>query len=235
MTNLDMQYPGFLHRLLARIYSFINSCSFKNSSDYWEKRYAHGGTSGAGSYGKLAEFKAEIINGMIHRYGIHTVVEFGCGDGNQLGLLDREVSYLGLDVSATAVAHCQQRFSDDVRRCFAVYDGRLDLDPALGIKAELSMSIDVIFHLVEDAVFTQYMQNLFSAADRYVLIYSTNRPHGAARHLPHVRHRNFSDYVAAAFPAWKLHEHVANRYPSTQHQDGSDAEFFLYTRNAQEY
>ncbi len=47
---------------------------------YWEKHYKNGGTSGQWSYGPLAIFKAEVINGVIERYGIQRVMEFGCGD-----------------------------------------------------------------------------------------------------------------------------------------------------------
>lgn len=36
---------------------------FPGTADYWENRYAKGGTSGAGSYGRQAEWKAEIVNG----------------------------------------------------------------------------------------------------------------------------------------------------------------------------
>ena len=216
---------------MGRIYAFVNTFSFKSSKDYWENRYAHGGNSGGGSYGKLAQFKAEIINGFTHRHGIHSVVEFGCGDGNQLSLLDSNINYLGLDVSATAVTRCRQKFNDTSRKRFAVYDARQDLDPALGIRAEMSMSLDVIFHLVEDAVFAQYLRNLFSAAERFVLIYSTNQDSSPISTLPHVRHRRFSDRVIAAFPAWTLVEQVPSRYPLVRYKDGSDAEFFLYGRS----
>lgn len=44
------------------IFTLSKNWSFPSSKEYWEQRYAGGGTSGAGSYGKLAEFKAEIIN-----------------------------------------------------------------------------------------------------------------------------------------------------------------------------
>lgn len=43
-----------------------------------------GGTSGAGSYGVLAEFKAEVINSLLLEHSILTAIEFGCGDGSQL-------------------------------------------------------------------------------------------------------------------------------------------------------
>ena len=54
------------------------------SSKYWNERYKHGGNSGDGSYGHLAEYKAEIINDFIEENQIHNIIEFGSGDGNQL-------------------------------------------------------------------------------------------------------------------------------------------------------
>jgi hypothetical protein len=48
----------------------------RSSRADWEERYAVGGSSGVGSYGKFAEFKADANK-------INTIIEFGCGDGNQ--------------------------------------------------------------------------------------------------------------------------------------------------------
>src|SRR5262245_1129130 len=81
---------------------------FDTSSQYWEERYARGGTSGAGSYGRLAQFKADVINGHVRAHNVARVVELGCGDGNQLSLAQYP-SYLGLDVSSTAVQACKAK------------------------------------------------------------------------------------------------------------------------------
>jgi hypothetical protein len=59
---------------------------FPGSADYWERRYAEGGDSGHGSYGRFAEFKAEVLNRFVAEQRIESIVEFGCGDGNQLTL-----------------------------------------------------------------------------------------------------------------------------------------------------
>ena len=56
----------------------------ENSMDYWNERYSSGGNSGTGSYGELAFYKADFINKFIDANQILSVVEFGCGDGNQL-------------------------------------------------------------------------------------------------------------------------------------------------------
>src|SRR5437899_4317923 len=57
--------------------------------------------SGLGSYDKLAEFKAEVLNGFVKENTIKSVIEYGCGDGNQLKFAEYP-SYLGFDVSVKA-------------------------------------------------------------------------------------------------------------------------------------
>ena len=40
----------------------VRRMRFPGSAQYWDERYATGGTSGSGSYNRLAAFKAEILN-----------------------------------------------------------------------------------------------------------------------------------------------------------------------------
>jgi len=54
------------------------------SGSYWEDRYATGDDSGLGSYDELARYKAQIINEFVREKQVDSVVDFGCGDGNQL-------------------------------------------------------------------------------------------------------------------------------------------------------
>lgn len=192
---------------------------------FWERRYAEGGNSGEGSYGRLAEFKAEVINEFVLEKGIASVIEFGCGDGNQLSLA-RYPSYLGIDVSNTALDICRRRFQDDRSKRFLL-SGEYR-----GETADLSMSLDVIYHLVEDDVYFKYMNMLFGAGEKYVIIYSSNHVHPEETYS-YVRHRKFSDWVALHAPGWRLDRHVPNRYPP---KDGgpfeSFADFYFYEKVA---
>jgi hypothetical protein len=195
-----------------------------NSRDYWERRYVAGGNSGAGSYSHLAEFKAKVLNEFIERESVTSVIEFGCGDGNQL-MLVRYPRYVGYDVSATAVRICHRKFQDDASKEFHLmpeYDGRT---------ADLALSIDVLFHLVEDAVFDRYMQTLFDASSRLVGIYSSNTSENPPDQSAHVRHRRFSDWVEVHRPDWQLIQHVPNAFPyDGDYTRTSFAEFFFYQR-----
>jgi len=77
-----------------------------SSAAYWEQRYRAGGHSCAGSHGRLAAFKATVLNRLVRDNAITTAVEFGCGDGNQLAMLEI-ADYVDLDVAPAAIAACQ--------------------------------------------------------------------------------------------------------------------------------
>lgn len=195
---------------------------FQGTTTYWEERYRSGGDSGTGSGGRLAEFKAEIINEFVARESIASVIEFGCGDGRQLSLA-RYPKYTGVDVSQTVIQRCKSLFSENPDFKF------LTTEEYQGETAELALSLDVIFHLIEDEVFNSYMSTLFDAALRYVIIYSSNFDAESAANAPHFRNREFTLWVAAHRPYWKLIRHIPNRYPfNGDGQETSVSDFFVF-------
>ena len=92
------------------------------------------------------------------------MIEFGCGDGHQLSLAEYP-GYIGLDVSRSAIGLCQRRFTGDRTKSFFLYDGACFTDRSSLFTADLAISLDVIFHLIEDAVFDTYMTHLFAAGE----------------------------------------------------------------------
>lgn len=173
---------GNLARRLYRLLRGRQQESFPGSKQYWEQRYVSGGDSGVGSYDKFAHFKAEVINAFVSDNEIETVIELGCGDGNQLSLATYP-KYIGFDVSQTAIDRCRQLYASDSSKTFKLMK---DLD---GETADLSLSLDVIYHLVEDEVFESYMLGLFEASDQHVIIYSSNTENDKGQGDVHVRHR----------------------------------------------
>lgn len=192
------------------------------SAAYWEQRYRMGGNSGAGSSGRLAAFKAGFLNALIRDNGISAAIEFGCGDGGQLALLE-VADYVGLDVAPAAVARCRARFAGQHGRAFRLMAERAEV-PA----AELALSLDVVYHLVEDAVFAEYMAALFAHSWRFVVVYASDVD--ATWPSRHVRHRRFSAHVAAHFPDWQLAAVVPNLYPydPRRPEETSFAAFHVY-------
>ncbi len=195
---------------------------FSTSINYWEERYSTGGDSGVGSYGKFAQFKATTLNEFVAKHDLRSVIEFGCGDGNQLTLAKYSM-YLGFDVSNTAVTKCKKLFEGDPTKRFHL------LADYKGEKANLTLSLDVIFHLIEDEVFANHMRALFESSNQYVIIYASDSDEPEANQATHVKHRKFTRWVKQNVSQWKLIKHIPNKYP--YHGDftqGSFAEFFIY-------
>ena len=191
------------------IFNFNISSNYeyvKSSKDYWEKRYSSGGNSGSGSYNNLALFKASIINNFINKNKINSVIEWGSGDCNQLSFANYK-KYIGYDVSKTAIKICLKKFNKDKTKTFIHMSDNFINDK----KGDLSISLDVIYDLLEDNVFNLYMKNLFNSSKKYVCIYSSNFDKKWAKH---VRHRKFTDWINKYISnEWKLKEYIPNKYP----------------------
>ncbi|MBT3217998.1 MAG: class I SAM-dependent methyltransferase [Proteobacteria bacterium] len=214
-----------LHR--ARVLK--NRATFKGSGNFWEENYVQGCTSGDGSYGHLAEFKAKVLNGFVAEHQLQSFVELGCGDGNQLSLANYP-SYLGYDVSPTALELCRKRFANDPTK-------RFELAPSTKIgssQAQVAISLDVIYHLVEDKVFELYMTNLFTLAEEFVIVYSSDHNNNPRLHHPFILHREFTPWVAKNAPEWRQSEKIGNDYPfEGDSATGSHSDFYVYERRAQ--
>jgi len=207
----------------------VRQWRYAGSQDFWERRYRDGGTSGPGSYGKFAVFKADVLNDFVSRHDITSVIDFGCGDGNQLGLAQYP-RYVGLDVSQAAIDRCRASFGADRSKQFHLYPSAEWTVGTPPLLCDLAISLDVVYHLTEDAVFERYMHDVFSAAERFVAIYSSDsddRP--GLLSSPHIRHHPIRRYVAEKFPGWALEEVVPNRHPWDGNANTSSwADFFFY-------
>lgn len=207
-------------------YFHTSKDNYENSSrDYWENRYARGGNSGAGSYNNLALFKASVLNNFIKKNNINKVIEWGSGDCNQLSL-ENFKNYIGYDVSQTAINKCKEKFINDKSKTFIYINANFKNN----YKAELSISLDVIYHLLEDNVFNLYMQNLFNSSNKYVCIYSSNID---MKWATHVRHRKFTDWINKYMSNnWKIKEYIPNKYPFDPKNSDltSFADFYIYEK-----
>lgn len=204
------------------LYEYIHELSDEtfDSIKYWENRYKEGGNSGEGSYNKLAEFKAEIINKFIEENNVNSVIEWGFGDGNQLSLL-KVPSYIGYDVSETACKMCKERFRNDRSKEFRHYDG----SPIMNCQGiyDMAISLDVLYHLVEDDKFDDYLYNLFNSSNKYVCIYSSDYEE---RQRAHVKRRKFTEYVKKTFLEWEIIAVVKNPWL----HEASNSNFYFYKK-----
>lgn len=196
---------------------------FSRSDLYWIERYKKNGNSGAGSYGDLAVFKTNFFNTFIKKEKINSVIDFGCGDGNQMTSF-QVAKCIGLDISAEIIEFCKNKFKNDTSKDFLVYDYK-NFDNH-NLVSDLAVSMDVIYHLVEDSIYNKYMNDLFSCARKFVVVYSTNHDNNPMLKMPHVRHRNFSKWINNNKKEWKFYKKVDNKFPSA-----SKANFYIYKKD----
>jgi hypothetical protein len=193
---------------------------------HWNRHYAAGGTSGDGSYGHLRAYKAEVLNAYVAANAITSCIEFGCGDGNQLGLISWP-RYIGLDVSVAAVTRCIDRYANDHTKSFFLYHPGCFVDRGGVLHADVAVSLDVVYHVTDDRLYDLYMKDLCAAARRFVVVYSTDVDR---TDLPRVRHRKVTTWMASQAPGFRLTLRVPNPFPGVG-PGKSDAEFLFYERS----
>ena len=164
--------------------------------------------------------KRKFINTFVNDKNIKSIIEFGSGDGNQMEHFEID-NYIGVDISEYIINICKQKYKDITNKNFITYDEYYKHSN----KYDLSLSLDVIYHLVEDEIYEKYMNDLFSSTNKFVIIYSTNfnddKYNGS-----HVYHRKFTKYIDINFKNAKLIHHEPNEFP-----DLSTAEFYIYDLN----
>ena len=237
--NLD-NYEIYYKKVGNSIYNIItkkiipkdNNISNKDnsyifdSSKYWENRYKKGQNSGSGSYGRLAQWKAEIINNFINENKVKSIIDYGVGDGNQLSLLNTiNISYYGIDVSKTVIDKLSKKYKNDTTKEFHHISSKI-----LDFTSELTLSCDVLYHLIDDDVFINYLDNLFRMSEKYVIIYANaiNQNH----QCKHVKFRNFIIDIERLYPEWKLINYIPNKYPiiDKESNNTSFSDFFIYQK-----
>lgn len=192
-----------------------------DSNVYWEERYKNGGNSGAGSYDKIAEYKGRVINNLCLKYTVDIVAEYGCGDGNNLRLYTNIKNYVGYDVSNTAILQRQKEYITDRTKTFIHYDGtRAPWNGSPLPIYDMTMSLDVLYHLVDINIWKTYLENLFTTSSKIVVIFATDIDRPASNH---VLFRKFTQYIATHFKCWSLEPE-----PPKEVQKGTSARFYVY-------
>lgn len=190
---------------------------------YWENNYAQGGTSGSGSYGVLADFKAEVINSFISDHGVKKVIEFGCGDGNQISLMNYE-QYLGLDVANSSIEVCAQRFAGDESKNFLAYNPRHFVNKGF-LTCDLVVCLDVLYHITDPNDFRKTLDDIFSCKPSYVILYTRITGSDEPDIVPMIRDRDIIQHLEA------YTDYTIERFIEQKYKHLSSASFIILQRN----
>jgi hypothetical protein len=88
---------------------------------------------------------------------------------------------------------------------------------------DLTLSMDVIYHLIEDEVYNDYMTKLVNLKSKYLIIYANNEDKNFAAHM---KSRKFTENELLN-ENYKLHNQVKNQYPYDGVK-GSVSQWFIY-------
>ncbi|MFC3747825.1 methyltransferase [Paenibacillus sp. GCM10012306] len=193
--------------------------------NYWEQTYKTGGNSGSGSYGVLAEFKAAVVNACIERYNVNEVIEFGCGDGHQLGLINYP-RYIGLDISSESVRICQEKYGDDPTKAFATYHPLTWTGGQQGLQADMTVCLDVLYHIIDENHFQATLSHVLNASRDIVVIYSKLDTGDDEQIIYTIKDRDLLSRLAQ-FGDFQIVERIPQLYP-----DISSASFVILRRKS---
>lgn len=225
-TNTNDQLTATTQKVLVRKRivkeSLKSNGNTFNSTDYWEERYSNGGNSGDGSYGFLSEYKKDFINNFISENNITSLLEYGCGDCNQLSMVDCD-NIIGVDVSVTAINKCR----DIMKNSKFIL---LENNKFTNIKTDLLLSLDVIYHLIEDIVYEEYIKNIVNHGSKYIIIYSCDFKDDGG-YAKHVKPRNFTKNVLLN-ENYKLVSFEKNKYNKKQINMSlySNSDWFIFKK-----
>ncbi|MBU0847293.1 class I SAM-dependent methyltransferase [Patescibacteria group bacterium] len=140
---------------------------------YWDARYRAGGTSGAGSVGRLRTWKWMVIRAamMLHSPELVApkIIDIGCGDLSFFDTPDavHPSDYIGIDISEEIIS--RHRLSGRFGHSFILGISR-DLVPL--IRAPVVFCLDLLFHLMDDDDYLETLKNLCAYSEDLIFIYT---------------------------------------------------------------
>lgn len=151
------------------------------TATYWDARYLDRRGPGWGSGPGFLEAKAGAVNDLVRDLDATRTLDLGCGDGRVARLLEVP-GYLGLDPSREAVRLAR-------RRCphleFRLLRGR-----HLPDRWDLTLSLDVVQHLVEDRAYLRHLELVCSSV-RWAIVHAPDRDPNPLS-APHVCYRRWT-------------------------------------------
>jgi len=126
---------------------------------------------------------------------------------------------LGLDFSEYAIKQCRALFSEDPNKSFMLYIPSRFFNTNF-IIADLVVSLDVLYHIVDDRDYYKTLHDIFSSSRKFVILYTSIEAYRYEkfREGSHVRHRDtLSDLQG--FMDFKIEGILQQEYPNLSSAD----------------
>lgn len=192
--------------------------------DYWNERYKRGGNSGEGSRGKFADYKSKVLREFIESHKIETITDLGCGDAYNFDLVNFTGKYRGYDISKFVV---DMNNLNKIKSNFNYYVLEKETDYNSVVISQLSMSMDVIMHLVNNYDFDLYMNTLFNSSSQFVAIFNTSTNEQISNMSWHNFYRNEGDWVLRNRTNWVI---ISEEIPPNELGFPRETKFTFWTK-----
>ena len=126
---------------------------------YRDNKYGWWGAeskSGEGSEGKFAEYKKKLIEYIISKYGVSSIVDVGCGDFNWMSRVQGITQYTGIDIVQSLVDSHNRRYGSASRKFVygntANVQFHTDFIKENGVTHDMGILFDILGHQLWDEI-----------------------------------------------------------------------------------
>jgi 2-polyprenyl-3-methyl-5-hydroxy-6-metoxy-1,4-benzoquinol methylase len=128
----------------------------------WDNRYRQGGISGEGSIGKYREWKWKIIDKYFDNFD--NIIDVGCGNISFWEGRDAK-QYIGMDISPTIIEKNRTKRPHWTFLCNPA-------EKPIHKTADYVICFDLLFHIMDDDIYQEILQNLIEYSNNAILIYT---------------------------------------------------------------
>lgn len=158
-----------------------------NTLEYWNRRFATGDWERHGGFSQTRAFaESQIPRLGVSKEFYGTLCDFGCGAGDAFPVYRAaypNASLIGVDFSSTAIALCQERYSD-----IAVF---INGDEASVPICDVLVVSNVLEHLDDDKAL---ISNLLKKCSRLIVVVPYQEQNLCAEHVRKYDSQSFSDF-----------------------------------------
>lgn len=141
-------------------------------SEFWDKRYSEGGTSGKGSIGKYRNWKWNKIKEILGM-DFKSLIDVGCGDlsflkhpiANKI-LKKKGFKYMGIDRSEHIIKR-NRKLAPHLK--FIHASSHIE---QTDLRSPVVLCLDLLFHLMDDAEYELTIENLCKYSHQWIIIYT---------------------------------------------------------------
>lgn len=136
-----------------------------NDINYWDARYLSGNNSGDGSFGKLRDWKHEI---MIKFDKCDDIIDVGCANLEFWDGFKLPDKYIGIDISNESIKKNKLNYPN---HSFI----RANASEFLGLSAKTVICFDVLFHILDDIEYDRIISNICRYSQHNIFIYTWDK------------------------------------------------------------